>query len=140
MWYIQQNWCAFPLFDCVMRFLSCGVSVRSFSSVCFLSSDGCMNECRPANRHTPPVPPSPRPDVTVSPLYPAFLTSLLSKPALSSTLPFLTAQPTIHTIISQSASTIFRMSLLVSKKKKKKKTKQKNAKVLFQNYWLLFVA
>lgn len=53
----------------------------------------------------------------------------LSKPALSSTLPFLTAQPTIHNIISQSAFTIFRMSLLVSEKKKQKK---KNARSSFR--------
>lgn len=61
---------------------------------------------------------------------PAFLTSTFQTRlcATHSRIP-VSAQPTIHTI-SQSASTIFRMSLLVSEKRK----------VLFQNYWLLFVA
>lgn len=130
MWYIQQNWCAFPLFDGVKLFCHaaclCVVFIRFF-----FSHMGSMNECS-ANSHAQPV--HPLSCLQLPPLYPASL----PKPALSSTLPFLTAQPTIHTIISQSASTIFRMSLLVSKNKKKKK--KNKCKILFQNYWLLFVA
>lgn len=74
----------------------------------FFSQLGYM-EGFSANLHTHPVHPS-YPDFKFPSLCPAFLLSLLSKPALSSTLPFLTAQPVIHTI-SQSASTIFRMLL-----------------------------
>lgn len=101
MWYIQQNLCAFPLFDCVKQF--CYACLHLFHIFLFPAGYVVLQTFI-LNPSTP------YPDFKFSSLCPAFLISLLSKRTLSSTLPFLTAQPTIHTI-SQSASTIFRMLL-----------------------------
>lgn len=106
--------------------LSCSMSVRL---VFFFSHMGIWMFL-PAILHPPPPPPLfiQASIHTVLPCISYLSTFQTRLCATHSRIP-VSAQPTIHTI-SQWASTIFRMSLLVSKKRK----------VLFQNYWLLFVA